>query len=287
MKFRPIFIVGVGRSGTSLLQSMLNAHSKIAFPPETHFVRSHLAKGLSLSECKNQILKDQYLQNLELDLEKIVAKSESCEAFYKQMMAEYLANKAKDFIGDKDPKNIENLKVIKKYFPDALVVHVYRDPRAVISSRLKAKWSKDNPLWQHILAYKAQFNYMKQNQYIFGDNFVDLKYEELLENPKAELEKILVKFDLKFEIGMLEFFKSAGDVVKGEEISWKENLYKPIMKENIDKWKNEMNEKTTTIIEKSLLTEMKRCRYEYDSKSMILSTIFSILSKIYCIKNCN
>ena len=287
MKFRPIFIVGVGRSGTSLLQCMLNAHSKIAFPPETHFVRSHLAKGLSLSECKNQILKDQYLQHLGLDLEKIVAKSENCEDFYKKLMAEYLANKAKDFIGDKDPKNIENLKVIKKYFPDALVVHVYRDPRAVISSRLKAKWSKDNPLWQHILAYKAQFNYMKQNQYIFGDNFVDLKYEKLLENPKAELEKILVKFDLKFEMGMLDFFKSADDVVKGEEISWKENLYKPIMKKNIDKWKNEMNEKTTTIIEKSLFTEMKRCGYEYDSKSIILSTIYSILSKVYCIKNCN
>jgi len=40
MNFTPIFIVGVGRSGTSLVQSMLNAHSKIAFPPETHFVRN-------------------------------------------------------------------------------------------------------------------------------------------------------------------------------------------------------------------------------------------------------
>jgi len=285
--FRPIFIVGVGRSGTSLLQSMLNAHSKIAFSPETHFVRSYLAQGLSLSECKEQILEDQFLQNLELDLEKIVAEAKSCEDFYKKMMSEYLAKKSKEYIGDKDPKNIENLKVIKKYFPNALIVHIYRDPRAVIASRLKAKWSKDNPLWQHILAYKTQFSYMKKHQHIFKDNFVELKYEELLENPETQLEKILLKLNLEFEDEMLEFFKSADDVVKGEEKSWKENLYKPVMKENIDKYKSEIDQKTIERIEKALYPQMQKCGYEYSSKSFFASIVYGILGQVYCWKSCD
>ena len=61
--FEPIFIVGVGRSGTSLLQAMLNAHSKITFTPETHFIKSYLSKKFKLSECKNKIFKDKYLKS--------------------------------------------------------------------------------------------------------------------------------------------------------------------------------------------------------------------------------
>ena len=45
---RPIFIVGVGRSGTSLLQSMLHAHPYISFLPETHFFRHYVARPKSL-----------------------------------------------------------------------------------------------------------------------------------------------------------------------------------------------------------------------------------------------
>jgi len=288
MKFRPIFIVGVGRSGTSLLQSLLNAHSRIAFPPETHFIRSYIAKKQSLEEQKNQILNDAYLKNLKIDLEKVMTKTDSCKSFYKKIMIEYLAIKGKDFIGDKDPKNIECLKVINNSFPDALLVHIYRDPRAVISSRLKAEWSKDKPLWQHILAYKAQFNYIRKNQDIFGDNFIDIKYEQLVKNPKVELEKILEKFDLKFEEDMLNFYKGAGEIVNIDELSWKGNLFKPILQENVDNWRCNIKKITLAIIEKSLYVEMNKSGYDYGSKkSRILSTFFLILSKVYCIKNCN
>jgi hypothetical protein len=38
-----VFIVGVGRSGTSLLHSMLNAHTRVCFPPEINFIRRFLA----------------------------------------------------------------------------------------------------------------------------------------------------------------------------------------------------------------------------------------------------
>jgi len=288
MIFRPIFIVGVGRSGTSLLQSLLNAHSRIAFSPETHFIRSYLTKKQSLEELKNQILHDQYLSNLKIDLEVIMTDTDNCKTLYKKILTEYLAIKQKDFIGDKDPKNIEYLKLINNSFPNALLVHIYRDPRAVISSRLKAKWSKDKPLWQHILAYKAQFNYMRKNQDIFGHNFIDIKYENLIKNPKLELGRILGKLDLKFEENMLDSYKNAGEIINKDELSWKDNLLKPIFHESVDNWRRALNYKTISNIEKSLYVEMNESGYDYDSKnSIILSTLYLVLSKIYCIKNCN
>ena len=48
-----IFIVGVGRSGTSLLQSMLNTHSKMSFIPETHFLRKYVFKSSVVVDEKN------------------------------------------------------------------------------------------------------------------------------------------------------------------------------------------------------------------------------------------
>lgn len=285
--FRPIFIVGVGRSGTSLLQSMLNAHSMIAFPSETHFIRNYIAKGKSWSESKVEVLKDEFLQNLQLDLKSIARNSEGVVEFYENMMQAYLQKKSKNYIGDKDPKNIENLKLIKKHFPNALVVHIYRDPRAVIASRLKAKWSKDNPLWQHILAYKAQFEYMQQQKQIFGRDVVEIKYEELLNNPKQNLQTVLDKLELEFEDGMLEFFKSADDVVKGEEKSWKENLYKPVMSENIDKYKTELDSAIILKIEKALYPQMKQCGYEYNKSSLFMSCMYAVLGRVYCMRSCN
>ena len=52
----PIFIIGVGRSGTSLLQSMLNSHSKIAFTPETHFIRSYMSSNIDIKRNSEKIL---------------------------------------------------------------------------------------------------------------------------------------------------------------------------------------------------------------------------------------
>ena len=286
-KFKMIFIVGVGRSGTTLVQGMLNAHSKIAFTPETHFIKSYLSKNLNFNKDKNKIIKDKYLKNLNLDLKTIQKKAVNYLNFYELMMNAYRLKKSKLFIGDKDPNNIENLKIIKKYFPNSIIVNIYRDPRAVIASRIKAKWSRNKFFWQHILAYKAQFNYMLKNKHIFGKNYVEIKYEKLLLNPKIELEKILTKLNLKFEKKMLKFSKNANEIINIHEISWKKNLLKPILCENIYKWKNEIDPNNISKIEKALYVEMETCGYKFNSKSNLLSLFYNFLSKLYCIKNCN
>jgi len=80
-----IFIIGVGRSGTTLLQVMLNSHSKIAFLPETHFFRFYisnpklriyyLVKGYNWLKLK--LLNDDNLLRLNLNLKEIIQSAES------------------------------------------------------------------------------------------------------------------------------------------------------------------------------------------------------------------
>lgn len=277
----PLFIMGVGRSGTSLLQSMLNAHSQIAFTPETHFIRHYLTQKQSLASCQGQLLQDKYLQDLNIDLEAVVNQADSVQDVYVKVLESYRAAKKKHFIGDKDPKNIEALKTIQYYFPHALIIHIYRDPRAVIASRLKASWSKDRPFWQHLLAYKAQINYIQRCQDLLGNNLVTICYEQLLSQPQAQLNKILSKLDLAFEESMIEFFKQSSELVRDEEKSWKSSLTKPLDQSSAGKWQEVLTQPQIQAIERALYPEMHWLGYQYSHSSYCKSGYFSLLSAIY------
>lgn len=267
--FKPIFIVGVGRSGTSMLQSMLNAHREITFPPETHFIRTYLSKNSEFNSVKEEILNDSDLLKLDLPLKEIIENNSNLDDFYKDLLQEYMYKQGKKHVGDKDPKNIEYMQLIRKVFPQAIIIHIYRDPRAVIASRMKAKWSKDRPLWQHILAYKTQLNYgCEQGNKLF-ENYIEIKYEKLLEETEEELKKLCKILDLKYDPNMIEFYKSSGDVVQGEEISWKQNCFNPVMLQNIDKWKNELSEAQIKDIEFVLEDEMKLLGYDQIKDSTV------------------
>ena len=93
--FKPIFIIGVGRSGTSLLQSMLNAHKDISFPPETHFIRYYLIKKYNYDNVKNKLLEDENLKKLNLDLIELVNASNSLRDFYVSLLKSYINRKNK------------------------------------------------------------------------------------------------------------------------------------------------------------------------------------------------
>lgn len=284
--YSPIFIVGVGRSGTSLLQSMLNAHSKISFPPETHYVKNYLSKCIDYAELKEKICQDQFLKNLDIDLSEAYKSSSGLVEFYEKILTSYSKKKKTVFIGDKDPNNIEYLKVLNKYFPNSVIVHIYRDPRSVVSSRRKAEWSRDKPLWQHLLAYKAQLNYYLSVKNKIKCVCIDIKYEDLLASPQKELEKILSQLGLEFEASMLNYFEQANQVVKGREISWKENLYKPIQQHKIDSWKSSLSKSIVKKVEDALYPEMKILGYAFESRLFYKASLYYLLSKIYMTVKC-
>lgn len=267
--FKPIFIVGVGRSGTSMLQSMLNAHREITFPPETHFIRTYLSRNSEFNSVKEEMLNDPNLLKLDIPLKEMIEGTNDFESFYKNLLQEYMYKQGKKHVGDKDPKNIEHMQLIRNVFPQAIIIHIYRDPRAVIASRMKAEWSKGRPLWQHILAYKAQLNYGRKKGRELFDNYIEIKYEKLLEETVEELKKLCNALELEYDPNMIEFYKSSGDVVQGEEISWKQNCFNPVMLQNIDKWKNELSEEQIKDIEFVLEDEMKLLGYEQTKDSTV------------------
>ncbi|NQT25738.1 sulfotransferase [candidate division KSB1 bacterium] len=184
-----IFIIGVGRSGTSLLQSMLNAHPKVSFIPEISYIRRFLTRNIIVSKeiAIKLLLADSRLDRLDLPLADILSDTPGEEInlyqFYLDIISNYRKKRWKPIIGDKDPRCIEFIPRLNKYFPTAYIIQVVRDPRDVIVSKSRAAWSKNRSILSYIFANMVQMQLANQHASLFGSNYLTVQYEKLLQNP--------------------------------------------------------------------------------------------------------
>lgn len=283
-----LFVIGVGRSGTTLLQSMLNAHSKVAFTPETHFLYHYLSplnKSLPPStpeELLSRIGKDQSLNRLKLDFPSIVLKlkydSNIWVHFFYAFLDAYAAKENVENIGDKDPMNSALLKVIKKHFPDAWVVHIIREPRDVLLSRLKSKWGQKYPLLAHLGDHKVSLEKaLKEGPELFDEKYIETRYEDLITEPEKEIRKICDRLPIEFEDGMLDFEKSSSQLVSQEEQQWKGNIFGRILRGNTNKWKKGLNSYQRNVSGLILGDLIERLGYEKPGNAPFWMIFFRIV----------
>ncbi len=249
-----LFIVGTGRSGTSLMQSMLASHSEIAYLPETIFFRRFVVnkcKGTHLNtwisekntpEIITYLSGDRYFQRTGMDALNLLkhCKSkhpDSSMALYSAMLEEKKQIDQCSIVGDKDPKSIEHLPVLYAYNPEVFVIQMVRDPRDVLVSRKKAEWSKNHSLIKHLFAVRIQSKLA--NQYFtkaIDRKYIKLKYETLIVNTELELKSICKKLEIDFESNMLDFHNAAKKLVSKEEYSWKKETTGDLLRDNFDNW---------------------------------------------------
>jgi hypothetical protein len=247
---RPIVICGVGRSGTSLLQSMLNAHPDLCFPPETHFFRRYIAAPSTRRRL--ELLGSQALQaalDIDEDFGRVdiaaddLLKPESGRGLdlsrvFRRMLRLTAQRAGKSRVGDKDPRSLDHLAAWKREFPNARVVHVIRDPRDVLLSRTKAAWSAGRPWWAHVMICKEQLRRGRAlGRSVFGEAYLEVRYEHLIADADAVLRRICEHVDLPFDSCMLEFGDSAKQLVDVREMEWKKETLGPLLTNNMEKWR--------------------------------------------------
>ncbi|MFO7537303.1 MAG: sulfotransferase, partial [Chloroflexota bacterium] len=159
----PIFIVGVQRSGTTLLAALLAAHSRLSCGPETHFFR-WLAQTEPDLLCAEEVWPEtavSFLNRINHTNYKgegkrpLLAKyglSESDVAAYLQnkrpsvaavlaaVTEPYMHHVGKQRWVEKTPDHIEYLPLIRTHFPDSPIIYIVRDPRDVALSLMKVPW---------------------------------------------------------------------------------------------------------------------------------------------------
>lgn len=242
---------------------MLAAHSMLAVPPETAFLRRFVAPRLLSRthrrggpEAVEKLLDgDARVQRLGLDVAEILRDTNwqtphLDRAIYESLMAAYAAVAAKPRFGDKDPRLIEYLPVVSCLWPAAFVIHVVRDPRDVVSSRLHADWARRRPYWMHAFAYKAQMRLGRQiGPALFGARYVEVHYEALIARAGEELRRVCAAVHLDFEESMLSFQESARRLVADSELQWKRETLGPVLTHNVGKWQGTLTPTAVRAVE--------------------------------------
>ena len=279
-----IFILGVGRSGTSLLQSILNTHSKIRFLPESKFLRNYvLNKNLKITKSNykiitNQLINDNRFKRLNIDVKNIVQINHTMFDVYQNILNKNLINENIIYLGDKDPKLIEKIDSLYYFFPNAKIIHIIRDPRDVVLSRTKAIWSKKYSFYIHAMIYYLQISLgIKKGKSIYKRKYFEVFYENLIKNPEIELSKIIKFLDLDFEDKILNFKDSSKELVSKDELDWKKETFQPIKKNNFNKWESELAGYQNLIIEIICYFFIKKFNYKNKIKFLSIKMLFVII----------
>ena len=210
------FIVGVTRSGTTLLRLMLDAHPEMAIPPETHFVpaliKSTRKRGVTCEEAHAIVTGHRQWGDFQLDsgalLERYCALDRiDPETTLRAFFELYAEGHGKPRWGDKTPNYVKRMKQIDRWIPEARFVHMIRDGRDAALSRFK-RILKDPPPME-IVAERWVRKIEGARADAAGLDYIEVQYESLVRDTEPELRRIADFLELPWDDRMLRYYERA------------------------------------------------------------------------------
>lgn len=213
------FIVGVTRSGTTLLRLMLDAHPDLAIPPETHFVPDlidAIEAGASPEQAVATMTAVRQWGDLHTDPADVVARWRTLNSFapgpaLRAFYAIYAERQGKPRYGEKTPAYVKSMLKIEAALPEARFIHVIRDGRDVALSRWKRTLGDDPApagqvaeTWQRRIR-RAQRHGRKLSHYL------ELRYEDLVTDTEPNLRRISEFLELPWDPVMLTYYEHAAE----------------------------------------------------------------------------
>lgn len=261
---QPFFIVGVHRSGTTLLRFMLSSHPRLYIPPESDFIPHFFRK-----KPQEQLTRAQVAQFLQVIFSKYrfvedwQGSTPDPESFFKQMnplnpagfldqlYGQYAAQNGARRWGDKTPIYASYVDVLYAIFPQAQFVHILRDPFDAAFSLLDKYADREF----HIDIYFAARNWVRRIQHIrtvsqklSAENYLELRYENLVKNPEEELRRVCEFLEEDFVPRMLEQQKLAQKVVDSDSHFF-DNVRKPVNTKSLGRGRSGLSERDRRLIQ--------------------------------------
>tara|TARA_E500000178_G_scaffold25603_1_gene23555 strand:+ start:165 stop:1685 length:1521 start_codon:yes stop_codon:yes gene_type:complete len=187
-----IFIVGMPRSGSSLVEQILASHKKVFGGGEISYMQEIANKIISEEKIDTSVMngyKNQYLALIDE------------------------LNNSSSIFTDKELLNFINIGLILKLFPNARIINCTRDPVdncwSIYKNFFPIKTQFVNDFKDITKFYRLYLNTMKFWQEEFPKNIFNLNYETLIENPKDQIEKILNFCNLEWDENVMNHHKSS------------------------------------------------------------------------------
>lgn len=275
--FNPFFIIGSGRSGNTLLRTMLSKEETVVIPPESFVLGEAIRKYKLYKFMEWEDLVSVFCGVFErhhgfprwqMDTREFY--KEALQIPEKKRNLEYLihvfymyyASDKKEGIerwGDKTPINTFHLKPINKVFKDSQFVHIIRDGRDVVSSYVKAglydEAEEAANRWSTSVDLARDFG-----EKVGDKRYHEVFYEDLVRQPEVEIKKICSFLNLEYRESMLdntEGVENLGDTY----LSHHKNLHNPINDSSVGKWKKDMNERDKVVVQSLLHDKLQNLGY--------------------------
>ena len=209
------FIIGSGRSGTTLLRLMLDTHSQLALPPETQFIPA-LAQACQAADDPAELFcqtlathprwPDFHLDAPALRAAVLALQPFTLSAALRCFYRLYAARFDKPRWGDQTPAYAIDAELIVALFPEAHFIHLIRDGRDVAQSYQQV-WFGPRGL-ENAASFWVQRTMAARRAAGLGP-YLELRYERLITQPAATLQEICAFLDLPWEAALLDYTEHA------------------------------------------------------------------------------
>lgn len=201
----PVFIVGMPRSGTTLVEQILASHSQIFGAGELGVIPQRI-QGMNRWE-RHTGSGRQYPDSAD-DLSPTVLQG-IADGIIQELRA---YSSSATYVLDKLPHNFKHIGLIKLLFPNARIISVRRDPRDIAISNYFTDFAARHGGMgyaydlRHIGEQLADHNLLMHHWHqVFPEEILEVKYEDLIENPKHEIERLLEYLSVDWEEDVLNF----------------------------------------------------------------------------------
>jgi hypothetical protein len=214
----PLLVLGVRRSGTTLLRVMLDRHPELAVPDESYFIpqladrqREHIDVEAFVDDLRRLPTIREWeipLDELRTRLRPGMPLGEAIGAVYET----YASLRGKSRWGDKTPMYMQRLRLLERLFPEARYVHLIRDGRDTAVSFLSMPAGIVTRTWAHpetaggfACQWRAEVEAARSLGARVGARYLEVRYEALVADPGRELRRICELAALEFDPAMLEY----------------------------------------------------------------------------------
>jgi tetratricopeptide (TPR) repeat protein len=224
----PILIVGMPRSGTTLVEDIISRHSKVADAGEVEFWRGEIDQVLGI-----ELKFPQNITQLRNDTAEELVKN-----YIDKLKGHIHSEKNYEFITDKLPHNFLWLGLIAGLFDEMPIIHCKRDPMdnclSIYFQHFEGEHSYAYDLKNIGLHYKYYEQLMAHWHNVLPGRILDVNYEDVVADPEYWTRRMIEHVGLPWEEGCLEQ-QDSSRAIKTASI-WQ--VRQPIYRSSVQRWKH-------------------------------------------------
>ncbi|HEX2128199.1 MAG TPA: sulfotransferase [Solirubrobacterales bacterium] len=216
-----VFVVGMNRSGTTLLRMMLDAHPQLTIPPETHFVpdliKAVREPGATPEDALNAMKSAREWGDFGFSDEEMLTRLRALPklkpgAAVRTFYEAYMEQQGKPRWGEKTPTYVQKMKLIQRALPEARFVHVIRDGRDVALSVLD-RTVRDLTAADVARRWKKKITKAREDAPAL-QHYTEIRYEDLILRTEPVLREVAEFCDLPWDDAMLAYHERSAERLK-------------------------------------------------------------------------